>query len=117
MQLLQGHLHQCNPYVQDYKAVCNLTTNEISHSKIVINADARPAGEHKRRFNLVEGLKEISVLMSDRYWVRDIVLHSQTGGLQIINETHRAFDPLHYVLLFPAGNDGWNLIRHTIALI
>ena len=29
------------------------------------------------------------------------------GRLRNIHEDHRAYDPLHFVLLFPAGDDGW----------
>ena len=38
----------------------------------------------------------------------DIILHSHEGGLQHISELHRAYAPLHYVLLFPRGEDGWH---------
>ena len=30
-----------------------------------------------------------------------------SGRLRNIHEDHRAYDPLHYVLLLPAGDDGW----------
>jgi hypothetical protein len=38
---------------------------------------------------------------------RDIVLHLREGGLKRIPEIHRAYAPLHYVLMFPRGEDGW----------
>ncbi|CAB4419743.1 unnamed protein product [Rhizophagus irregularis] len=38
---------------------------------------------------------------------RDIVLHLREGGLQRIPEIHRAYALLHYVLMFPRGEDGW----------
>ena len=40
---------------------------------------------------------------------RGIVLHEHTGGLQRITESHCAYDSLHYVLLFPLGENGWHL--------
>ena len=44
----------------------------------------------------------------------NVVLHEKSGGLQIINELHRSYDPLHYVLMFPYGEDGFHLgIPHT----
>nr|CAG8627565.1 809_t:CDS:2 [Entrophospora candida] len=30
------------------------------------------------------------------------------GGLQRISEIHCAYEPLHYVLMFPRGEDGWH---------
>jgi len=31
------------------------------------------------------------------------------AALQVISETHRSWDPLHYVLMFPYGTDGFHL--------
>ena len=45
---------------------------------------------------------------------RDIVLNARSGGLCRITEIHRAYDALHYVILFPLGRDGWQLnIPHS----
>ena len=38
----------------------------------------------------------------------DILLSKREGGLQKISELHPSYDPLHYVLLFPRGDDGWH---------
>ncbi|CAG8738640.1 1907_t:CDS:2, partial [Acaulospora morrowiae] len=38
---------------------------------------------------------------------QDILLRLCSGGLQRILEFCSSYDPLHYVLLFPKGNDGW----------
>jgi len=39
---------------------------------------------------------------------RDILLSKHEGGIQKISELHPSYDPLHYVLLFPKGDDGWH---------
>ena len=45
---------------------------------------------------------------------RDIVLHARTGGLQRITECNCVYDSLHYVILFPSGENGWHLkIPHS----
>lgn len=93
----------------------------------MINADARPAppdgdvpaSSHERRYNppsTYKGLHgnqtygEVSVLMPDAdVGGRDVVVQFHGGGLRRIHETHRSFDPLHFVLLFPAGDDGWKI--------
>ena len=42
------------------------------------------------------------------------MLHARTGGLKRITETNCAYDSLHYVLLFPSGDNGWHLaIPHS----
>ena len=40
---------------------------------------------------------------------RDILLRLRHGGFQRISEVHPSYDPLHYVLLFPKGDDGWHV--------
>jgi len=37
---------------------------------------------------------------------RDILLRMHDGDLQRISEIHPSYDPLHYILLFPRGDDG-----------
>ncbi|CAG8689934.1 17458_t:CDS:1, partial [Cetraspora pellucida] len=37
----------------------------------------------------------------------DIILQLHEGPLKRISELHRAYQPLHYVLMFPRGEDGW----------
>ena len=38
----------------------------------------------------------------------DIVLQPHEGGIQRISEIHCAYAPLHYVLMFPRGENGWH---------
>ena len=40
---------------------------------------------------------------------RDVVVQFHDGGLKKVHETNRSFDPLHFVLLFPGGDDGWKI--------
>jgi hypothetical protein len=47
---------------------------------------------------------------------RDIILHRRGGDLEFIHDHHRAYAPLHYVLLFPYGTHGWTYglpLEHT----
>ncbi|GFS21244.1 hypothetical protein ElyMa_003333700 [Elysia marginata] len=42
----------------------------------------------------------------------DIILRCRKGdrqGLKRINTCHRSYDPLHYILMFLTGCDGWHL--------
>ena len=58
------------------------------------------------------GLTEISVLIDEESVPRDIEVHL---GLQTIADTHQSHDPLHFVLLFPYGTDGWHLgLTHSM---
>ena len=82
---------------------------------MVIKADGCP---DSRRYNAPTAQEIAVILPNDGYGEevasRDIVLYARKGGLQHITETHRAYDTLHYVLLFPLGEDGWHLnILHS----
>ena len=48
---------------------------------------------------------------------RDILLRLRDGGLQKITELHPSYDPLHYVLLFLKGDDGWYIDISLIGAI
>ena len=39
---------------------------------------------------------------------RDIVLQPHEGNIKRISELHCAYTPLHYVLMFLRGKDGWH---------
>ena len=57
---------------------------------------------------------EITVLMvhpSDEDVVpkRSVVVRDEAGALHKVDETHRSFDALHFVLLMPYGDDSWKI--------
>lgn len=66
----------------------------------------------RRRYNLPT-TDEIAVILpgdgAESSGMRDIMLHLRgDNGLMQINECHPAYLPLHYVVLFPYGELGWN---------
>ncbi|KAF7150518.1 hypothetical protein RHSIM_Rhsim02G0093600 [Rhododendron simsii] len=66
---------------------------------------------HRRRYNLPTADVIAIILPGDRTeksGMRVIVLHLRgNNGLMRVNECHPASLPLHYVLLFPRGELGW----------
>ena len=112
LQHLQQLLRQHNPWVRDFIMASEVPDDQVEHLRLVISAEARPAGEHARRYNRPEGLQEVSVLIGDEPARRDIVLRRRAVGdvddLVNISDCHRAYEPLHFVLLFPFGTDGWH---------
>ena len=70
-------------------------------------------GNNARRYNLPT-MDEIAAIVpgdgSQNVRVdRDIVLRLQGGGLRHISNLHPTYLPLHYVLFFPHGEEGWHL--------
>jgi hypothetical protein len=64
-----------------------------------------------RRYNAPTA-NEVGALMVggdvDEVNTRDIVIHSTNGYLQHVSPLHSAYAPLHYILLFPDGRNGWH---------
>ena len=54
-------------------------------------------------------LHEVAVLTNEKALPSEIVIQRRSGSVSLIADTHRAFDPLHFVLLFPEGTEGWHL--------
>ena len=112
LRQLQQMLRQHNPWVQDFIMAGEILAEDVEHRRLVVSATARPAGEHERRYNAAEGLREVAVLMGDEPAQHDLVLRRRAVHgepvLQLIDESHRACDPLHFVLLFPMGTAGWH---------
>jgi len=71
-------------------------------------------GRDSRRYN-IPTFNEVAVIIPDEYSLaghRDIVLARKNvpdeTQFQNISSSHAAYTPLHYVLLFPLGDHGWN---------
>ena len=46
---------------------------------------------------------------------RDIIFRLRGRGLIRINEIHASYDPLHFPLLFPYGQEGWHVdMQHVV---
>ncbi len=100
-------LRDIHPYFQDFVQICEMSPQSLLDAKFVINPEARPANEHRRVHNL--NLHKVSVLTSEIPSNNDLVVEYRTGGLRVVSDLQRSFDPLHFVLLFQWGTDGWHV--------
>lgn len=106
---LQEMLHRENAYVKDFKSVLETETARSPDFQVIIHADKVPSGAHAGRFNAPTS-NEVALLFAGQQFERlDIVLHSRTGQLKRISETHRSYDALQYPLLFCRGEDGYSI--------
>ncbi|CDF33021.1 unnamed protein product [Chondrus crispus] len=121
MTQLTHMLHECNPYVQTFLCMREWAQSPQNNCpatyQMVIHADRRPSHEHVRRYNGPEA-SEVAALIpgneDGQIGRRDIVVRRRgtlnSNGNEVldpISVSHRAYDPLSYVLLFPNGRDGW----------
>jgi hypothetical protein len=107
---LQQMLHNINPYVNRFRQVGNLLKNNSSLDLKLIITNKRT--KDSRRYNTPNASEVAAIMIGDGQEIecqnRDIILRPHEGGIQRISEIHCAYTPLHYVLMFPRGEDGWH---------
>ncbi|KAI8525659.1 hypothetical protein RHMOL_Rhmol13G0247700 [Rhododendron molle] len=111
LQTIQETLLQVNPFVEKFRQAHAIL------DQLGVAGQTLPAHLHyssskdRRRYNLPTA-DEIAVVIpgdgTKACGMRDIILHLRGDNqLMQINECHPAYLPLHYVLLFPRGELGW----------
>lgn len=105
-------MHNCNPFIDSFKHAAEIIKTD-QNAKMIIRADTN---KDSRRY-IMPTTSEISVIIPGNNSIlpsnRDIVLYKHSTNdpqhheIMHINETHPKYDSLHYVLLFPHGEDGW----------
>ena len=102
---LDAMLRTHNAFVRAFQSAASLGDPEV---QVVIRA------AHVRTMNRPTA-PEIAVFVPEARCQReaanprDIVVRLHGGGLRHISEFNAAFDPLHFVLLYPRGESGWSL--------
>ena len=98
--------------VQDFVTVGEIFQQEDTvNAQFVINPDKAPASADNRVYSSNFGRRtfnEVCVLCDEQPAKRSVMLRFREGGLYETDESSRAYDPLHFVLLFPCGDDGWH---------
>ena len=112
MQILQDMLYRHHPSVQLYKQAYEITKDLPPDQDCTIALKFDSTCD-KRRYNLPSAAtREIAVIIpgsgEEARDVRDIILWRQGGGLKRVNEMSPLYQSLHFVLLFPTGQFGWN---------
>ena len=111
MRLLQDLLTQSHRYAPLYKQAYEILEAEENAPNVKVALRVM-TNTDRRRYNLPT-VDEVAMIMPDGpdRDHRDIVLHlrrPEDFPLLRINEGHPAYTPLHYVLLFPYGDNGWH---------
>jgi len=105
---LQKMLHNHNQYVRDFKTAIECVSKG-QEFKVVIHADRKPVNQHRGRYNAPSTSEVALVIVGQDFEKRDIILQSRDTKLVRINETHRAYDALQYLLMFCRGEDGYSI--------
>ncbi|CAI5722376.1 unnamed protein product [Peronospora effusa] len=107
---LQAMLEEVNPYVQLYEQA-----RQRMHHDGTLNLELRLLclkSNDRRRYNTPTADEIGAIMVGDGHdgsiSDRDIIIKRRNdGGMQRISALHSAYTPLHYVLLFPDGRQGW----------
>jgi hypothetical protein len=104
-------MYNINPYVEMFKMARDMMATEgapIDLKLRLITSRTKDA----RRYNVPTADEVTAFMVANGYEVvdkRDVVLAQQTSLFQRISELHVGYMALHYLLLFPYGEDGWHL--------
>ena len=105
LRQLADMLMQENPYVQIVRRAATLDAPDL---QLVLRCGAT---NDRRRYNLPRASEVAAFVPADSNTAnaREVRVNLRGGGLKIISKYNPAYDPLHYVLLFPRGEQGWEL--------
>ncbi|KAI0739006.1 hypothetical protein C8Q80DRAFT_1056941, partial [Daedaleopsis nitida] len=112
---LEDMLRTTHHYATIYRHACEVLSHYSDQDDVSVRLIVK-AAQDPRRYNLPTsddvavilpgGEGELNANTGDS---RDIILRRRYAGpLQRISESHPAYAPLHYVLLFPHGTNGWH---------
>ncbi|KZP20021.1 hypothetical protein FIBSPDRAFT_708719, partial [Athelia psychrophila] len=111
MQILQNVISASHYYTHLYKHAHEVLREHEDVPDVSIRLRCAP-NQDRRRYNLPTADEVAAILPGDGSQPtdsRDIILRLRApeGPLQRISDGHVAYACLHYVVLFPHGEDGW----------
>jgi hypothetical protein len=101
-------LHACNPYASIYQTAMEWLQGRAVELSLHLVNDHRT---DLRRYN-APTIDKVGALMVggdvDEANAHNIIMHLTNGYSQCVSPLHSAYAPLHYVLLFLDGRNGWH---------
>ena len=114
MQAVQDMLYRENPFIQTFKQAAEVLYEKVATESTDVEVQLHMSDDaDRRRYNLPTADEVAAVIPgdgTDRRVVpdRDILLRYREGGIRRISHLHPNYTPLHYVLMFPKGDKGWD---------
>jgi len=111
---LQTMLLDNHPYIGYYRHVYELIRENPVKEQEEITIRLHVNLQQDQRTHNLPTAEEIAVIIpEDRVHHaldnRDVVLRAREGQLERISQNSPSYSALHYVLLFPKGENGWHL--------
>lgn len=116
LEIIQTVLLRDNHFTNLYRQAYNILANS-AQTVYDLSCHLHYNKTNDKRVYNMSTADEIAVILpgdgTENSGSRDIIIHLRGGQhLERISECHPAYLPLHYVLLFPYGDLGWD-INHT----
>ncbi|KAG2217109.1 hypothetical protein INT45_006675, partial [Circinella minor] len=106
---LQTVMQESNPYAQ---GLMNAHETYGDRPFGTLQVVIRSAANLGRRYDQQSYLKVAAMIventMDSESSPHEIVIRDRQSGLRTISSLHPSYIPLHYVLMFPFGDDGWS---------
>ncbi|SAL98428.1 hypothetical protein, partial, partial [Absidia glauca] len=114
IDMLQTVIHQNNPFAQRLMTTYEQYGDQrIANVSLVIKANTGLG----RRYDSPSYPEIAAMVMEDSIdggiEPHDIVINDRTRGIQQVNSLNASYMPLHYVLMFPFGENGWDIRLHS----
>ncbi len=103
-------MYNINPYVKVFKMAKDMMAIEGAPIDLKLRLIASQTKD-VHRCNVLIADEVIALMVGDGSEVvdrRDVVIAQQASPFQRISELHVGYVALHYLLLFPYGEDGWH---------
>ena len=99
----------CNPLAQQFRRTALNDPGNVRDLSVVITQRDAP---DRRRYNCptvaeIAGITPDAIAALEPH--RQIVVRLHGGGITRLDEFHVSYDALHFVLLFPHGEEGWRV--------
>ncbi|KIL59782.1 hypothetical protein M378DRAFT_54879, partial [Amanita muscaria Koide BX008] len=114
MQQLQDYLTVNHQYAGIYRHAWEILRLHPNIENHCVRLHVIPGSDH-RRYNLPT-VDEPAIVIPNTPFTsrRDILLRARDGPLHRVHDTHSAYCPLQYPLLFLCGTDGWHdMLKQT----
>jgi hypothetical protein len=103
-------MYNINPYVKVFKMARDMMATKGAPMDLKLCLIASQTKD-ARQYNVPTTDEVVALMVRDGSKAvdrRDVVLAQQPGPFQRISELHVGYMALHYLLLFPYGEDGWH---------
>ena len=98
VSVIQKSLIEVNPFIQDFRQICEMSDKHVSTGNIIISWKECPSGLHEMRYNDQICLNEIAILKDTLS--HNIALNKREDGIKIISNLNQNGMPLNFTLLF-----------------